>query len=183
MKPKIIRTERLILRPWEESDFELFAEINNDQRVMEYLPSTKNREESDQTAQSFAEGILKRGWGFWAVSLIETGDFIGTIGLDDRYSLFPSMIEVGWRLNFSYWGKGYATEGAKAALAYGFGNLNLEEIVAFTAIQNERSKAVMKRVGLKHNPEEDFNHPNLPGDHPLSKQMVCRIKQNEWQKF
>src|SRR5262249_22469352 len=96
---------------------------------------------------------------------------------------FTPAVEVGWRLAFDYWGKGYATEGAKAALAYGFGTLNLEEIVSITSVQNERSRHVMEKIGMQHTSKDDFDHPKLPKGHPLRRQVLYRISQQEWSHY
>ncbi len=121
----------MILRQWKEEDLEPFARMNADPRVMEFFPATLTREESNQMAKKVQTRIEERGWGFWAASLIETGEFIGFIGLEDVLfkAAFTPAVEVGWRLAFDFWGKGYATEGALASLRYGFEKLKLKEII------------------------------------------------------
>lgn len=178
-----IKTERLILRPWQENDFEPFAQINADPRVMEYFPSILSREESNQMATRIQKKIKESGWGLWAVSVPGEADFIGFIGLSEPTfkAHFTPTVEIGWRLAFPFWGKGYATEGALACLQYGFKTLNLEEIVSFTAVQNMRSRAVMERIGMHHNPQDDFDHPKLPKEHKLCRHVLYRLKSNEWQ--
>lgn len=182
----MIETTRLILRSWHEEDLEPFAQLNADARVMEYFPSILSREESEKMAKNMQAKIEEWGYGLWAAVLKENHRFIGFIGLNnlDQTSFpthFSPTVEIGWRLAFEYWGKGYASEGAKAALQYGFEELNLSEIVAFTTIQNQRSKAVMERIGMHHDPKDDFNHPKLPENHPLSKHVLYRLKKKEWQ--
>jgi len=183
----IIQTERLILRQWKEEDLELFAKLNSDPRVREYFPGLLSREDSNASVKPISDHIQKYGWGFWAASTIRTGEFIGFIGLEDVYfkapfnALIPA-VEIGWRLAFEHWGKGYATEGAKAVLEYGFNALNLEEIVSFTAVQNMRSRAVMERIGMNHDPKDDFDHPKLPKEHKLSWHVLYRLKLQQWQK-
>jgi len=115
-----MQTEHLVLRPWQEEDFEPFAALNADPRVMEYFPSPLSRSESDALAKRAQEKIAERGWGLWAVGVPGVADFIGFIGLIywDKKQLpthFTPAYEVRWRLAFDHWGKGYATEGAKAA--------------------------------------------------------------------
>ncbi len=180
-----LKTERLVLRQWREDDLELFARMNADPRVMEYFPATLSKEESDQMAKRMEMKIAERGWGWWAVSVPGVAEFIGFIGLNnvDKSNLaahFTPAIEIGWRLAFDYWGKGYATEGAKAALSYGFETLDLSEIVSFTAVENMRSRRVMERIGMHHNPSDDFEHPKLPEGHPLRKHVLYRLNQKEW---
>ena len=181
-----IRTERLLLRPWTEEDLEPFAKLNADLRVMEYFPSTLSREESDQIVKRMGKKIEKRGWGFWAVSVPGGADFIGFIGLNDidQTTLpthFSPAVEIGWRLAFDYWGKGYATEGALASLKYAFEALDLSEIVSFTAVQNERSRAVMEKIGMHSDPTDNFDHPKVPEGNKLKKHVLYRLTQKEWQ--
>ena len=182
-----VRTKRLILRPWQESDLEPFAQLNADPRVREYFPGILSREESDASVKLASNHIERCGWGFWAASLIQTGEFIGFIGLEDVYfsalfNKFTPAVEIGWRLAFNHWGKGYATEGARGTLQYGFETLRLEEIVSFTAVQNMRSRRVMEKIGMHHDEVDDFDHPKLQKDHPLKRHVLYRIKSNEWQQ-
>jgi len=181
----IIKTERLILRPWRAEDLEPFAKLNADQRVMEHFPATLSREESDEMAKRMQARIEERGWGWWAVSVPGVAEFIGFIGLNafDKATFpvhFSPNVEVGWRLAFEYWGKGYATEGAKACLKYGFEVVNLPEIVSFTACQNLRSMAVMEKIGMHRDPKGDFNHTKLPTDHKLSRHVLYRLSRQAW---
>ncbi len=180
-----ITTERLILRQWQPSDLPLFAQLNADPRVREYFPGLLSRQESDASVKLFSDHIQRCGWGFWAASLIQTDEFIGFIGLEDVYfsapfNKFNPAVQIGWRLAFDHWGKGYATEGAKAALKYGFNILNLEEIVSFTPVQNMRSQNVMKKIGMHHKPKDDFDHPKLSTGHPLSRHVLYRLAKKEW---
>jgi 3-dehydroquinate dehydratase / shikimate dehydrogenase len=184
----MIQTQRLVLRPWKEEDLEPFAALNADPKVMEYFPSTFSREESDRLARRIQSKIEEKGWGMWAVAIPGIADFIGFIGLNDvDESTFPAhftpAVEIGWRLAYPFWGKGYATEGALACLKYGFETLNLEEIVSFTAVQNMRSRVVMERIGMHRDPKDDFDHPKLPKEHKLNRHVLYRLKSNEWQKL
>lgn len=174
---KILKTPRLILRQWREEDLEAFARLNADSRVMEYFPALFSKEDSDAMARRMQAKIAERGWGFWAVSIPDEADFIGFIGLnlvDDPIYPFAPAVEIGWRLAHDYWGKGYATEGAKAALQFGFETLHLPEIVAFTAAGNARSRNVMEKIGMKRNPADDFEHPNIKESHPLRAHVLYR---------
>jgi len=180
---KTIRTSRLILRPWNESDKPLFASLNADPRVMEYFPSVLSSLESDQLADKIQSGIDSNGWGPWAVELIDVDRFIGFIGLSQVTSFeahFTPAVEIGWRLAFDYWGKGLATEGAKAALCYGFETLKLPEIVAFTTKKNHRSRSVMEKMGMHRDSKDDFEHPQLIEGHPLRGHVLYRINSDEW---
>ena len=179
-----IKTERLILRPWQENDFEQFARLNADPRVMEFFPWLLSQEESNQLAKRICTAMKQQGWGLWAVSIPGIADFIGYIGLApvNFVADFTPAVEVGWRLAYEFWDKGYATEGAKAAIKYGFETLNLKEIVSFTAIKNKRSRNVMEKIGMHHSQKDDFDHPKLAEGHPLRKHVLYRIEANEWQR-
>jgi RimJ/RimL family protein N-acetyltransferase len=176
-----LATERLILRPWRESDLAPFAALNADPEVMEHFPATLRREESDLLAAHIAEDMAERGFGWWAAEVPGEAPFIGFIGLSvpdfGAHFLPPGriVVEIGWRLARPWWGRGYATEGARAALAFGFGELGLVEIVSFTATTNTRSQAVMRRLGMSHDPADDFDHPGLPAGHPLRRHVLYRV--------
>ena len=178
-------TPRLLLRPWRKEDFEPFSKINADARVMKYFPCPLNREESDQLAIKLKARIEEKGWGIWAMNLIEPEQFIGALGLIDlTKTSFPApftpAVELVWRLSFEHWEKGYETEGALAALQYGFKNLQFNEIVSFTAVQNESSRHVFEKVGMHHDPKDDFDHPMLPNESPFKRHILYRIMQKEW---
>jgi 3-dehydroquinate dehydratase/shikimate dehydrogenase len=183
----ILKTHRLILRPWESGDFVFFERLNRDPRVMEFFPATLTKEESDKLANRIQSKIEKKGWGFWAVSLVDSPEFIGFIGLNYLdHATFPThftpAVEIGWRIAFEYWGKGYATEGALAALQYGFENLHLEEIVAFTAVQNIRSRHVMEKIGMHRDPKDDFECPKSSEGYLLKQQVLYRLSKIQWDK-
>jgi 3-dehydroquinate dehydratase/shikimate dehydrogenase len=178
-----LKTKRLILRPWKKEDLEPFAALNADLQVMEYFPSTLSREESDQLAGRIQAKFAEKGWGMWAVSAPAIADFIGFIGLNfvDSFSApFTPAVEIGWRLGSGFWGQGYAVEGALASLQYGFETLHLNEIVSFTATQNQRSRRVMEKIGMHHNMKDDFDHPKLPEGHPLRRHVLYRFRKEEW---
>jgi 3-dehydroquinate dehydratase/shikimate dehydrogenase len=179
-----IQTERLILRPWKDEDLEPLAKLNVDPRVTAYFPGLKTREESDASVKFMSNHFERCGWGFWAVSLIQTSEFIGFIGLREIYfkTDFTPAVEIGWRLAFNYWGKGYATEGALASLRYGFEKLKLEKIVSYTAAQHMKSRAVMERIGMHHHPKDDFDHPRLPENYPFRRQVLYQLTANQWQE-
>jgi len=182
MGNSVIKTERLVLRYWCDEDLELFAELNADPRVMEYFPSVKSFEETADEFGLIRGGFDSIGWGFWAASLIEGDQFIGFIGLKKVgfQAHFTPAVEIGWRLAYEYWGHGYATEGALASLQYGFETLNLNEIVSFTPTQNKKSANVMKKIGMTHNPEDDFDHPRLAEGHALRRHVLYRLKRGDW---
>lgn len=180
----VVRTQRLILRPWDEKDLAPFAEMNADLKVMEFYPSILSREESDLLAEKIEKEFAERGYGFWAVEVPGVASFIGYIGLNywNLEMKFAPCIDVGWRLSSSFWGKGYATEGAKASLEFGFEVLGLSEIVSMATIHNIRSHRVMERLGMKSDPAENFAHPKLPVEHPLSMRVLYRLSSSDWAK-
>lgn len=174
---KYLETKRLRLRDWRGDDFEPFATMNADERVMEFYPATLNRQESDAFAGRCQDRLRKNGFGLYAAEAKSTGTFIGYVGFSeaDFSAPFTPAIEIGWRLAQFAWGKGYASEAATACLAHGFAQLGLEEVVSFAATGNDRSVAVMERIGMSRNPAEDFDHPNLPDGHPLRRHVLYRI--------
>lgn len=179
----VIKTKRLLLRPWRDQDLEPFAKLNADPKVMEYFPAILSRQESDELAKRAAAKLEKQGWGVWAVSVPNVAEFIGFIGLSEPTfnAHFTPAVEVGWRLAHEFWGHGYATEGALAVLKYGFETLHLKEIVSFTAIQNARSRAVMERIGMHHDRSDDFDHPRLPEGHRIRRHVLYRMGLADWQ--
>jgi len=172
----MIETKRLILRSWKESDLESFAAMNADPRVMEFFPSVKSFEESRKEYQAIQDHFQKHGYGFWAVSEKGQENFCGFIGLRyiDFAAPYTPAVEVGWRLAFEYWGKGYATEGAQASLNYAFEVLHLPEVISFTYTGNLRSRVVMEKIGMQHDAKDDFDHPNLPPGHRLLRHVLYR---------
>lgn len=188
MKEEVLQTKRLILHQWRKDDLEPFAQLNADSRVREYFPGLLSRDESDASVKLMSDHIDRCGWGFWAASLIQTGEFIGFIGLEDVYFKAPfnvltPAVEIGWRLAFNHWGEGYATEGALVALRCGYETLNLEEIVSFTAVANQRSRNVMEKIGMHHDPKDDFDHPKLAEGHPLRRHVLYRLEKSKWSSF
>lgn len=169
-------TERLKIRQWLPADREPFAALNADPRVMEFYPETLDHGASDDLADRYQQQISEHGWGFWAVEIIASGQFIGFVGFNTPTANLPfsPCVAIGWRLAAEYWGLGYATEAAKAALHAGFEILGWPEIVSFTALSNIRSEAVMQRIGMHKSPAH-FAHPSLPADHPLSLHCLYRL--------
>lgn len=172
-----METRRLILRSWRETDKAPFAALNADPQVMLHFPDILTRAESDTLADRIASHITVHGWGFWAVEVAGSRRFIGYTGLGRPGfdAPFGATIEVGWRLSRSAWGRGYATEAARAAVAYGFSALGLDEIVSFTVPGNWRSRAVMERLGMVHDPADDFDHPLIARGHPLRRHVLYRL--------
>jgi len=125
----------------------------------------------------------ERGFGLWAIEIPGVASFVGFAGLavPGFSAHFTPCVEVGWRLAVEHWGRGYATEAAQLALAYGFGTLALSEIVSFTSAMNHRSRGVMERLGMHRDPADDFDYPTLPAGHPLRPHVLYRLERAEWQ--
>lgn len=172
----MIRTERLVLRAWRDEDREPFARLNADPAVMEFFPSTLDRSQSDAFVDRASGQLIERGWGLWAV---ESADgFIGFTGLSvPRFeAAFTPCVETGWRLARFAWGRGFATEAARAVTAHAFDELGLEELVSFTTVGNVRSRAVMERLGMTRDARDDFDHPLLAPEDPLRRHVLYRLR-------
>jgi len=178
-------TARLRLRQWREEDLQPFARLNADAEVMEFFPARLSRESSDGVARRLRDKIAERGWGLWAVEERASGEFIGFVGLQPPAAQLPfsPCIEVGWRLGRAFWGRGYATEGARAALRAGFETLGLDEIVSFTALGNRRSRAVMERLGMLEDAQGAFDHPSVPEGSPLRAHCLYRLSKERWARL
>ena len=174
--PAVRGTERLVLRQWREGDLEPFARLNADPEVMRHFPALLSREQADAMVDRLSGHIEAEGWGMWAVERRDTGEFIGFTGLGVPRQELPSQpcVEVGWRLARDAWGHGYASEAAREALRVGFDELGLAEIVAFTAVPNRRSRAVMERLGMVRDAAEDFDHPAVDVGHPVRRHVLYR---------
>ncbi len=176
-----LTTDRLILRGWRDTDRAPFAALNADRAVMEHFPAPLTRAESDMMVDRALAFWAKRGFCWFAVQ-IQGGPFIGFTGLHLQQfeAHFTPAVEIGWRLSRDSWGYGYATEAARAAITWGFAEKDLNSIVSFTVPANGRSRAVMHRLGMRHDPAEDFDHPNLPIGHPLRRHVLYRLDAADW---
>jgi ribosomal-protein-alanine N-acetyltransferase len=173
----MIETDRLILRQWSVDDLAPFAAMNADPRVCEYFPSTLTEEQSNALADRIMQHFSRNGFGLFAAEVKGGAAFIGFVGVSiPRFEThFTPCVEIGWRLAHAQWGKGYATEGARAALNYGFDTLKLKEIVSFTVPDNLRSRAVMEKLGMTRDPADDFDNPNIPAGHPQRRHVLYRL--------
>jgi ribosomal-protein-alanine N-acetyltransferase len=178
----ILTTPRLKLRPWRESDLAPFAAMNADPRVMRHFPKILTRQECDAAVQRFQNQFAQHGFSIFAVELIATGDFIGSIGLTHPLfeSHFTPCVEIGWRMRHEFQRRGHATEAARGLLRFGFDTIQLDEIVSFTVWANQSSWSLMERLGMTHNPAHDFDHPKVPKDHPLSRHILYRLTKSQW---
>ena len=173
-----LKTDRLMLRRWRTEDRTPFAALNADPVVMVHFPAPLSPEQSDRTAEWMDAAFDERGYGFWAVEAPGVAPFLGFVGLNlaGFDAPFTPAVEIGWRLAREHWGHGYATEAARAALDFGFRELDLPEIVAFAVPANLRSRAVMERLGMTHDPADDFDHPGFPEGHRLRRHVLYRAR-------
>lgn len=176
--PAELRTDRLRLRRWRSGDRAPFAALNADPRVTEFLPGPLSRAASDALAERIEAHFATHGFGPWAVEVPGEIPFAGFVGLavPGFAAPFTPCVEVLWRLAPACWGRGYATEGARAALDFGFAHAGQAAIVSFTVPANVRSRAVMERLGMTHDPADDFDHPELPEGHPLRRHVLYRAR-------
>ncbi len=176
----LLKTPRLILRQWQDSDTAPFIQMCADDEVMLYFPKKLDATEATAFLERTCNAIDTRGWGLFAVELKATGEFIGFIGLH----VHPSELEIadapeiGWRLLPQYWNQGYATEGAKAVLKYAFRTLRLEKVISFTACVNTPSERVMQNIGLEK--VEEFDHPLVPADHILCRHVLYEKQRSDY---
>lgn len=176
-------TERLGFRQWKEEDKIPFAKMNANTKVMKYFPNILSREQSDEFVDKITNHFIEHGYGLWAVEIKITQEFIGFIGFYNATfeSYFTPCVEIGWRLDYKYWNKGYATEGAKACLKYGFNIIGLNDIYSFTSQLNEPSINVMKKIGLIE--QGAFNHPKVEKDNPLKSHVLYKIDKARYDKM
>lgn len=173
----MIRTERLLLRRWREADLEPFAALNADPRVTEFMPAALTRAESDALTARLEAHHEEHRFGPWAVEVVGGASFVGFVGLSVPAfeASFTPCVEVAWRLASNAWGRGYATEAARAVLADGFERLGLDEILSWTVPANVRSWRVMEKLGMRRDPQHDFDHPRLPQGHALRRHWLYRL--------
>ncbi len=174
----VIETARLILRTWKDADVEPWIATGLDPRVMEFFPALSERADAEKRVAVMRERLERDGYGWWALEVKDGAPFAGVIVLQDVPfdAPFTPALEIGWRLAHEHWGRGYATEGARAALAFAFDELGRDEVVAITAALNLRSQKVMERLGMTREERDDFDHPRVPPGHRLQSHVLYRIK-------
>jgi RimJ/RimL family protein N-acetyltransferase len=179
-----LRTDRLLLRRWRESDRDPFAALNADPEVMEHFLAPLTREQSDAFVDRLEAHFAQHGFSMWAVEVVSNASFAGFVGLlVPRFEAhFTPAVEIGWRLARQHWGHGYASEGARAALAFGFEEVGLEEIVSFTVPQNVRSRRVMEWLGMTRDPADDFDHPLMPECHRVRRHVLYRLSRTSFRQ-
>jgi RimJ/RimL family protein N-acetyltransferase len=172
-----LTTARLLLRRWRSSDRLPFQVLNADPRVMEFMPGLLTPQESDDLIARMEQHFERHGFGLFAAELLQEKTLIGFIGLSVPAFDAPFMpaVEIGWRLAFEYWGRGLATEAARAVVRHAFQSAGLDSLVSFTVPWNLRSRRVMENIGMIHDPSADFDHPRLPPGHPLRHHVLYRI--------
>jgi RimJ/RimL family protein N-acetyltransferase len=179
-QPLELRTRRTLLRHWKDSDLPWWAAMNADPEVRRHFASVSSTEEALGEAQRIRAAIDQRGWGMWALEIPGEFSFAGTVGLFVTAidAAFVPCVELGWRLSTSAWGRGYAAEAAHAAADFGFEQLGLEELVAYTIPANQASLRVMASLGMQHDPGSDFDHPRLPPAHPMRPHVLYRLRRD-----
>ena len=179
-----LKTERLLLRAWRPEDRAPYAALNADAEVMQYLLGPMTREKSAEQIESFQQDFVANEFGRWAVEVPGVSPFIGMVGLSvvPYQAHFTPAVQIAWRLARGHWGRGYASEAASAALAFGFEVAGLREIVAMTVPVNLRSQAVMQKLGMTQNPADDFDHPSVPARHPLVRHVLYRMTDDDWRR-
>ena len=177
-----LETDRLRLREWRPADRQPFAQLNGDPRVTEWLGGPLAPEQSEALLARIVAELDRQGFGLWAVEVKGGDPFIGYVGLviPGFRAHFTPCVEIGWRLAASAWGRGYATEAARAVLAFAFDQRAFPEVVSFTAVGNARSRAVMDRLGMRRDPRDDFDHPALASGHPLRRHVLYRLTRVAW---
>lgn len=175
-------TERLILREWQDKDFDPFFALNQDLEVMRYFPNIFSHQETVDLVTKIKIKFNINGFGFYSCELRDTGQFIGSIGLNvpDFSAHFTPCVEVGWRVAKEFWGQGLAVEASQKCLEIGFNQFGLDEIVSFTAKINHNSQRVMQKLGMTNNEAEDFEHPKLNSNHPLALHVLYRMSRSLW---
>jgi RimJ/RimL family protein N-acetyltransferase len=177
-----LNSARLLMRQWRDDDLKVFAAMCADPQVMRYFPAPLSRLESAKLIGRIRGHFAEYGFGLWALERQDTGEFIGFTGLNlvgfDAH--FTPAVEIGWRLAREHWGLGFASEAAWTVLGCGFEQLELDEIVSFTAVSNLSSQKVMQAIGMHHRPSDDFPHPKLKDGHPLKPHVLYRINRKGW---
>lgn len=178
---QVIRTPRLVLRTWSAADAPAFHALHADPRVTEFLPGPLSMEQVEAFIAFQQEMYARTGACYFGIEVAATGALAGFVGLKRHEADAPLRLpfapcsDIGWRLATAHWGQGYATEGARACLDYGFDTLGLEEIVSFTVPDNLRSRAIMEKLGMREDAGGAFAHPALPPEHRLSRHLLYRL--------
>lgn len=179
----ILKTERLILRDWQDDDLDELISLKGDPLVMEHFPGTDAEEKIRTIFPTIRANSAKHGYWYRPVILRETKEFLGFCGIAETgyETPFGSITEIGWSLHSRFWGKGYASESAHAWLKHAFETLGKSEIVSFTTNQNLASQSVMKKIGMNRDQAKDFDHPKVTKAYPhLIRHLVFSITKQAW---
>lgn len=176
--PQALRTPRTLLRDWRDDDLPAWCAMNADAQVRRYFPALLDRDAALAEAGRIRAAMAQRGWGLWALEIPGEQAFAGFVGLHVTTIAAPFVpcVELGWRLAPAAWGRGFATEAAQAAVHFGFERLGVDELVAFTTTGNLPSRRVMARLGMHHDPADDFAHPSVEPGHPLRPHVLYRLR-------
>ncbi|HAU1322215.1 TPA: GNAT family N-acetyltransferase [Legionella pneumophila] len=179
---RILETERLFLRTFQENDVESLIAISQDEKVMQFFPAIPTREEIIAFIDRIITHQEEKNFSLYAAEIKNTGEMIGFVGLFTAtfQAHFTPAIEIGWRLSSKHWNQGYATEAAKAVIDYAFRKLDLDEVVSFTSALNKPSIRVMQKIGLHTNSEDNFDNPKVPSGNPLMEHVLYRLKRSEY---
>jgi RimJ/RimL family protein N-acetyltransferase len=177
-----LRSARTLLRAWRDDDLPAWVAMNADPEVRRYFSSVQTETEALAEAGRARANLARRGWGMWALEIPGQLPFAGMVGLNvpSFEAPFMPVVEMGWRLPRAAWGQGWASEAAAAAAAFGFDVLGLDELVAFTTLSNQPSRRVMTRLGMQHDPAEDFDHPTVPEGHPFRLHTLYRLPRSRF---
>ncbi len=177
-----VRTGRLLMRRWRAADREPFAALNGDPETLKFFPATLDRAASDAFVDRIEKLFEQQGFGLWALEVTGTGEFIGYTGLNSLPDDVPGGggMEIGWRLVRNAWHHGYATEAARAALAVAFDGAGLADVWSMTAVLNEPSQAVMRRIGMRE--VARFDHPRIVAGDPLRPHVMYHLARAQWKK-
>jgi RimJ/RimL family protein N-acetyltransferase len=183
--PIELHTRRCVLRQWKDGDLAPWCAMNADIDVRRWFPSVASEEQARGEAARCRDAIAQRGWGMWALEVPGTFPFAGFVGLNAPHYEAPWVpaVEIGWRLTRAAWGRGLATEAARAALGFGFLELGLHEIVAITVPDNEASQRVMTRLGMTRDADGDFDHPRVEPGHPMRRHVLHRLDRDARQRL
>lgn len=180
-----LRTKRLRLRPWRNDDLDALAAMNADPDVMRYFPKCLNRDGSAEMMARNTQHMQRHGFAWWALEVPGVSSFAGGVSLlmPGFDAHFTPAFEIGWRLPKAFWGKGYATEAARAVLDFAFYHIGLSEVVSYTTVDNEQSRKVMTRLGMTNRSADNFGHPLLPFNHPFKHHVLYRLTRTDRQNM
>lgn len=175
MSNYLFETKRMGIRNWEESDISTFVKMGKDKEVMKYFPWVMTEEQSTKFIDRMRNQFEKKGYAYIPIVNLENGEFLGMVGLmDQNYDNYlGEFVDIGWRLKKSEWGKGYATEGAKGWLDFGFNEKKIETIYSVAPLLNLGSEKVMQKIGLEK--VDELEHPKIPEGNPLRQCCLYKI--------